>query len=37
VPGLNTLTYTLLPAADNNGRSFYFDGIGLNVRGAPKP
>jgi len=37
LPGRNTLTYTLLPAADNNGRNFYFDGIGLNLRGGPLP
>jgi hypothetical protein len=37
LPGQNTLTYTLLPAADNNGRNFYFDGIGLNLRGGPLP
>ena len=37
VAGLNTLTYTLLPAPDYNGRAFYFDGIGYALRGGPTP
>ena len=35
--GLNVVTLTCLPSADTNNRYIYFDGIGLNVRGGPKP
>lgn len=35
--GVNTLLFKSLPAANDDNNNIYFDGIGLNVRGGPKP
>jgi len=36
VRGLNTLRLVLLPAPNDDGRNFFWDGAGLNLRGGPK-
>lgn len=37
VAGLNALKITKVGVTDNDNRNFFFDGLGLNVRGVPQP